>query len=108
MDRDETRVVLAKAGITTDNVTDAELKRLRLIISKHLKASGFYKGSASLTRAKMNLKFIEMKTNQWDRREAVSFNSDGFIGVAGWADSTNVKPLLAALFEWSQSYGQLA
>jgi len=29
-------------------------------------------------------------------REAISFNQDGFIGFAGWADSTNVVPFLKA------------
>jgi hypothetical protein len=71
------------------------------VISKHLRRSGIYRGTARLARAKKDLKFIEMRTDQWDRREAVSFNRDGFIGVAGWADNNNVKPLLDALVEWS-------
>lgn len=35
-------------------------------------------------------------------REAVSFNADGFIGIAGWADDTNVQPFLRALMRWAQ------
>lgn len=34
------------------------------------------------------------------RREAISFNSDGFIGFAGWADSRNVQPFLKVFKEW--------
>lgn len=101
MNRDQVRDVLAKAGITCESVSGAELKRLRRIISKHLRKSGIYNGTARIARAKKDLKFIEMKTNQWDCREAVSFNRDGFIGIAGWADNNNVKPLLDALVEWS-------
>ena len=61
---------------------------------------------SSITRraiAKVAVDFfgIEIKTEQWDRREAVSFNRDGFIGIAGWADNANVKPILDALVEWS-------
>ena len=101
MTREEVRSGLAVRGIKCETVTDAELKRLRRIISKHLRRSGIYRGTARLAAAKKDLKFIEMKTEQWDRREAVSFNRDGFVGIAGWADNNNVKPLLNALVEWS-------
>lgn len=33
-------------------------------------------------------------------REAISFNGDGFIGIAGWADSKNVQPFLRAFYRW--------
>ena len=33
-------------------------------------------------------------------REAISFNEDGFIGIAGWADDTNVQPFLRAFHKW--------
>ncbi len=103
MTRDSVREVLAKAGIKTESVTNGELKRLRRIISKHLRRSGIYHGTARLARARKDLKFICMKTEQWDSREAVSFNRDGFIGIAGWADDGNVKPLLNALVEWANT-----
>lgn len=105
MSRDQVRELLAKNGVECSSVPDHELKRLRLIISKYLRQSGIYNGTARLAKAKKDLKFIEMKTELWERREAVSFNRDGFIGVAGWADKNNVKPILDALVEWSIEYG---
>ena len=39
-------------------------------------------------------------TDQWEGREAVSFNRDGFIGFAGWADSSNVRPILDGVEKW--------
>lgn len=33
-------------------------------------------------------------------REAISFNPDGFIGFAGWADGCNVQPFLRAFRRW--------
>lgn len=33
-------------------------------------------------------------------REAISFNSDGFIGFCGWADSKNTAPFLRAFSRW--------
>jgi hypothetical protein len=41
-----------------------------------------------------------MKTNNWDKRECVSFNTDGFIGFAGWADNNNIIPILNAVGLW--------
>lgn len=38
--------------------------------------------------------------NHFMSREAISFNRDGFIGFAGWADSTNVQPFLSAFIKW--------
>lgn len=103
MTRNKVRESLAAAGITVGNVTKDEIKALRVIINKHLKASGIYHGTAKLRRPKKDLRFLEMQTDQWERREAVSFNPDGFIGVAGWADDSNVQPLLSALLEWGSA-----
>lgn len=36
----------------------------------------------------------------FDRREAISFNPDGFISFAGWADNSNVKPFIEAFSDW--------
>lgn len=41
---------------------------------------------------------------QWNGREAVSFNSDGFIGFCGWADSQNSQPFYRAWREWCCRY----
>lgn len=37
-------------------------------------------------------------------REAVTFNPDGFIGIAGWADGTNVKPFIRGLVRWADEW----
>lgn len=41
---------------------------------------------------------------QWHGREAVSFNSDGFIGFCGWADSINSQPFYRAWRAWCCNY----
>lgn len=41
---------------------------------------------------------------QWNGREAVSFNSDGFIGFCGWADSVNSQPFYRAWRAWCCNY----
>lgn len=44
--------------------------------------------------------FLRCKGSWFDDREAISFNRDGFIGFAGWADSTNIRPFRRAFFKW--------
>jgi hypothetical protein len=38
--------------------------------------------------------------SQWKRREAISFNRDGFIGFAGWASLKNEAPFVNAFNRW--------
>ena len=38
--------------------------------------------------------------SQWKRREAISFNRDGFIGFAGWASSQNEAPFVKSFDRW--------
>ena len=42
--------------------------------------------------------------DQWNGREAISFNSDGFIGFCGWADTQNSEPFLNAFRRWLTEY----
>jgi hypothetical protein len=42
----------------------------------------------------------------YDDREAVTFNRDGFIGFAGWADNESVQPVLAGFAEWIKEVKQ--
>lgn len=103
-DRDHARELIAKAGITTDNVTDQQLKSLHKSVSTRMLASGNYRGSYKMMRLR-DKRFMECQTEQWQRREAISFNNDGFIGIAGWADNSNVRPILDGIADWlEQNY----
>lgn len=42
--------------------------------------------------------------DQWNGREAISFNDDGFIGFCGWADTQNSQPFLNAFRRWLTEY----
>lgn len=44
--------------------------------------------------------FIFISSSYFDARECISFNSDGFIGFAGWASTANVNPILRAFLKW--------
>ena len=44
--------------------------------------------------------YLYMNSHYFTQREAISFNVDGFIGFAGWADQGNTNPLLRAFLSW--------
>lgn len=46
--------------------------------------------------------FIRCNAYYFKGREAISFNSDGFIGFAGWADTTNTKPFTVTFMQWCE------
>jgi hypothetical protein len=96
--RDKARELIAAAGITTANVTDKQLAKLRKCINARMLASGNYRGSYKMHR-QISL-YMTCRTEQWDKREAVSFNSNGFVGIAGWADSSNTRPILDGIADW--------
>lgn len=97
--RDHARNLIAEQGITPLNVSEHQISVLMSCLRRAFKSAPNYKGSMRLKNRKVT-KFLEMKTNQWERRECVSFNSDGFIGFAGWADDKNIQPILKAVGMW--------
>ena len=44
--------------------------------------------------------FLSCDGSYFTGREAISFNSDGFIGFCGWADDKNSIPFLVAFYRW--------
>jgi hypothetical protein len=102
IDRDEARAIIEKIGVTTENVTQDQIKLLMGFLKSSFKSSPNYKGTMRLKERKP-VKFLNMKTCSWDKRECISFNTDGFIGFAGWADNNNIKPILKAVGEWVEA-----
>lgn len=43
---------------------------------------------------------IRVKGLYFDDREAITFNEDGFIGIAGWADNHNLIPFVNGFKKW--------
>ena len=59
---------------------------------------------ASEERAGLYEAFLRVDGRYWQGREAVSFNGDGFIGIAGWADDNNVQPFLRGFMRWLKEW----
>ena len=51
-------------------------------------------------RLKEKQKDIRVKAYYFKDRQGVTFDFDGFVGIAGWADCINVQPILRALIAW--------
>lgn len=52
------------------------------------------------TKRKAWSSYIKVKLDDFVVREGISFNPDGFIGFAGWADSYNTRLFTDAFREW--------
>ncbi len=89
--RDQARDLFDHHGITSSNVSDKFLQVLWDSINKMMQQSYNYQGSYKMVKGVS--RFMTCETYQWYGREAISFNSDGFIGIAGWADDNNVRPI---------------
>ena len=109
----EARDYFARKGLTYYDITEGDILVLIMLLNKHIKkANKENETSVSTMRLseKVDIKrksngaiitcFIYMNTHYFTRRECISFNRDGFIGFAGWADQGNTNPILRAFLEW--------
>ena len=48
--------------------------------------------------------YLRVAGRYWPEREAVSFNADGYIVIAGWADDVNVQPFCRSLLLWLKEW----
>lgn len=105
MTNDEVRQLLADKGITISTVTAAQLATLHDKLDEKLKASGCFRDTYKMNpkHETKDMRYMTCSSDYFDDREAISFNSDGFIGFAGWSSETNVKPILEAVIEWAET-----
>lgn len=111
--RDDAREYFKSKGLTYDNITEGDILVLTMLLQRELKKSNKdHETSVDMTlSSKVNMRrksngsiiccFLYVNANYFTRREAISFNQDGFIGFAGWADVGNTNPLLRAFLKWS-------
>ena len=110
---DEAREYFKECGLTYKDITEGDILSLVLLINRELKKSNKI-GETSVNTMrlseKMDMKknadgtiktcFLYINSHYFTRREAISFNQDGFIGFAGWADIGNLNPLKRAFLTW--------
>ena len=110
---EEAREYFKSRGLTYKDITEGDILALTLMLNKEIKASN-KKGETSVNTMSLSKKidikknkdgsirscFLYLNSHYFTRREAISFNQDGFIGFAGWADDGNLNPLKRAFLAW--------
>ena len=110
---EEAREHFKSRGLTYKDITEGDILALTLMLNKEIKASN-KKGETSVNTMSLSKKidikkikdgsirscFLYLNSHYFTRREAISFNQDGFIGFAGWADDGNLNPLKRAFIAW--------
>lgn len=108
MTRDDARAAFKGLGISCEEVTVKMLVDLRDRLDGSLRSSGLIDGTYRMRKLPPRWKGVPgahwvaltCRSRYFANREAVTFNTNGFVGFAGWADDDNVAPILTAFVEW--------
>lgn len=113
MTSEEARNYFVQKGLSYEEITEGDICVLVMLLNKHVKqAAKAHTMSVDTMRMSQKIKskyktngtliscYLYINSHYFTHREAISFNPDGFIGFAGWADSGNTQPLIDAFIEW--------
>lgn len=107
MTRDEARKLWQDSGLTYAVLSWPNIERLEEILDFELTPSGLMRGTYRLDKRRTKMykppNFaveIRCKAHYFENREAVTFNINGFVGFAGWADDINIQPILSGFSRW--------
>ena len=110
---EEARAYFADKGLTYGDITGGDILALIMMLNQEIKRSN-RDGETSVNTMSLSQKidakyrtngtlrecFLYMNSHYFTRRECVSFNENGFIGFAGWADTQNLNPIKRAFLRW--------
>lgn len=110
---DEARAYFRDKGLRYADITDGDISVLAMFLSEEIKKSN-KTGETSVNTMYLSRKidithkpdgtiikaFLYMNSHYFTRRECISFNQNGFIGFAGWADPGNTNPIQRAFLRW--------
>lgn len=109
MTRNDARALFVNTGLTYDVLTETTMRRLVRHIEADMKISGLMDGTYRMrrtcavnTQASKPWAALRCKSYYFSDREAVTFNPDGYVGFAGWADDKNVVPVLTGFQRWCE------
>ena len=109
----EARQYFWDKGLSYADITEGDILSLLMLLNREIKKSN-KAGETSVSTMHMSSKismkkrtngtiikcFLYINSHYFTQREAISFNEDGYIGFAGWADQGNTNPLLRAFLRW--------
>lgn len=117
---DEARQYFKDKGLSYELITEGDILTLVMMLNQEIKKSnkiGETSVSTTYLSKRIDMKkrtngtiikcFLYMNSHYYTQREAISFNQDGFIGFAGWADQGNTNPLLRAFLRWCDAVSGL-
>ena len=106
--RDAARALWTETGLTSVDLTPADLRSLRAAINAEMISSGAIRDSL-----RCHQRFVRdldpegrpcfdlsCRAAYFERRQAITIEPCGFVGFAGWADDTNIQPILAGFTSW--------
>lgn len=103
LDRDEVRAVY-DGGVPDFNQACVLRDMInRQMLDDALMDGTYHMRHHSFIRAHETSAELRCESYYFDDREAVTFNRDGFVGFAGWADRYNVQPILRGFVLWAES-----
>jgi len=97
-------------GLSYEKLNEEHIQMLRVFLTKEFEIFGSDMKLKLSTPRKKDIKILKRTGLQYaviqvdgyyfSRREAITFNSDGFIGFAGWACDYNATPFVSAFDKW--------
>ena len=110
---DEARKAFADKGLSYEQIHEENIRLLMSMLEKEIRKSN-ETGETSVDTIKLSSKyrittfadghikkcFLFMDSHYFNERECISFDEDGFIGFAGWADIGNLNPIKRAFLAW--------
>lgn len=104
--RDAARARFAGFGLSSSEISKAEFRDLLACLTDAFKNAPGLAMRIDGRRSRMSKNShgcvisIRCRSAYFDDREAITFNPGGFVGFAGWADDSNIKPILAGFAQW--------
>lgn len=116
MKNDEARQYFEDCGLSYSKIKPIHIRKLISVLESELidyyeyggdkakqmdmKISRILKREIEFDENGLKHTYLKVDGGYFKGREAISFNNGGFIGFAGWADSTNTEPILKAFCKW--------
>lgn len=119
MTTEEAREYFKSKNLTYKDITSGDICVLVMMLNKSFKQA-CKRNEMSVNTMRMSEKikskytssgkliecYLFINSHYFTRMECISFNKDGFIGFAGWADSRNTKPIIDAFVKWCDYLAQ--
>ena len=117
---DEARKYFLDKGLSYKDITDGDIAALALMLGSEYKKAN-KTGETSVNTIYLSKKisikhnvdgsiisaFLYVNSHYFTQRECISFNANGFIGFAGWADDGNTNPIKRAFLKWCDMMSDL-